>query len=262
MKLSISNIAWDIKDNDKVFQLMKKYGYSGLEIAPTKIVADNPYEHIYEAKSFVDSLYKSYGINVSSMQSIWYGRGEKIFGSEEERKALIEYTRKAIDYASAIGCHNLVFGCPRNRNINSESDYVVAVSFFKELGNYAYSKNTCIGMEANPPIYNTNFVNNTKSAIKLIEDVDSKGFLLNLDVGTMIYNQESIDALRDKTHLINHVHISEPHLKRIENRDLHGELNNVFVASNYSGYVSIEMSMTDDMCLLENAMKYVSEVFG
>ena len=48
----------------------------------------------------------------------------------------------------------------------------------------------------------------------------------------------------------------------IENRDLHSELSNVFVASNYSGYVSIEMSMTDDMCLLENAMKYVSEVFG
>lgn len=262
MQLSISNIAWDIKDNEKVFKLMNKYGYSGLEIAPTKLVSDNPYEHIDEVTAFEDDIYRGFGIKVSSMQSIWYGRGENIFGSAEERRALFDYTKKAIDYASAIDCHNLVFGCPRNRNINDESDYGIAVSFFKELGDYAFCKNTCIGMEANPPIYNTNFINDTKSAIKLIEDVGSKGFLLNLDVGTMIFNQENIDVLRDNVHLINHVHISEPQLKKIENRSLHYYLKDMLVANSYSNYVSIEMGMTDDLCRLEKTMKYVSEVFG
>ena len=66
----------------------------------------------------------------------------------------------------------------KTRVIEKEEDYQIAIGFFKELGDYAFSKNTVIGMEANPAIYNTNFINDTKSAIELIEMVDSKGFLL------------------------------------------------------------------------------------
>lgn len=52
-----------------------------------------------------------------SMQSIWYGRTEKLFGTEEERNLLLDYTKSAVDFAAAIGCKNLVFGCPKNRCI-------------------------------------------------------------------------------------------------------------------------------------------------
>lgn len=241
---------------------MKKYVYSGLEIAPTKLVSDNPYEHIDDAKAFVDGLRNDYDFAVSSMQSIWYGRGEKIFGSEEERRTLLDYTRKAVDYASVIGCHNLVFGCPRNRNINSESDYNTAISFFKEIGDYAFSKYTCIGMEANPPIYNTNFINDTESALKLIKDVNSKGFLLNLDVGTMIYNQESADILKGSVNMINHVHVSEPHLKPIEKREIHQQLRAILEKESYTRYISIEMETQEDINVIKNAIQYVKEVFG
>lgn len=262
MKLSISNIAWDTKNNATVFQIMKKYGFSGLEIAPTKFVSENPYDYIDMAMEFAEALFNEYSMVIPSMQSIWYGRNEKIFGLEAERESLLEYTKKAIDYASCIGCRNLVFGCPRNRNTNDVSDYAVAISFFREIGEYAYSKNTCIGMEANPPIYNTNFINDTASAIKLIEDVGSKGFLLNLDIGTMIYNQETTEILSGKTHLINHVHISEPHLKLIERRNIHVELKDLLMTYNYNGYISIEMGSTDDLSLIEDTMKYICEVFG
>ena len=44
MKLSISNIGWEEKDDNAVYQLMKKYGYSGLEIAPTRIFPVSPYD--------------------------------------------------------------------------------------------------------------------------------------------------------------------------------------------------------------------------
>lgn len=105
---------------------------------------------------------------------------------------MLDYTKKAIDFAAAIGCKNLVFGCPRNRSLPAGADESVAVAFFKELGEYAYSKGTAIGMEANPPIYNTNYINDTKSALELIEQVDSKGFKLNLDVGTRIFIFEMV----------------------------------------------------------------------
>ena len=153
MKLSISNIGWTEKDDEVVYHFMKEYGYSGLEIAPTRIFPFSPYNHLEEAGVWSKILYQKYGFIISSMQSIWYGRQEKIFGAEEERQLLLEYTKRAINFAHVIGCKNLVFGCPRNRVLPEDGDWKIAVEFFKELGDYALSKNTVIGMEANPPIY-------------------------------------------------------------------------------------------------------------
>lgn len=260
MKLSISNIGWDVSNDASVYGLMKKYGYSGLEIAPTRIFPDNPYEHLKDAKEWAEELKKIEGFIIPSMQSIWFGRQEKIFGTSEERQILIDYTKKSIDFAAAIGCKNLVFGCPRNRYIPEDADPSIAVAFFKELGDYAAEHNTVIGMEANPPIYNTNYINGTKSALELIEQVNSKGIKLNLDVGTMIQNDESVEELVSYVHLINHVHISEPGLKLIERRKIHRELMELLAEEGYQRFVSIEMGKRDDIEEIELALGYVKEI--
>ena len=126
---------------------------------------------------------------------------------------------------------------------------------------YAYNNGTVIGMEANPPIYHTNYINDTKSAIKLIKEVDSQGFLLNLDVGTMIENGENLEILKDSMQLINHVYISEPNLKQIVKRHLHIELVYIKKNSGYQGYVSIEMGKQNNIDLIEEVMRYVKDVF-
>ena len=252
MNLSISNIAWAKENDEQIYSLMKKYDFSGLEIAPTKIFPENPYDKIQQAELWAKNL----SFTVPSMQSIWYGRSEKIFGTQEERQILTDYTKKAIDFAVAIGCKNLVFGCPKNRNINSEEDIDIAEVFFREIGDYAYSKNTFIGMEANPAIYNTNFINDTLSAIELIKKVNSKGFRLNLDIGTMIYNNENPDELKNNVHLINHVHISEPYLVKIENRELHKQIAEILKKENYQNFISVEMKQQDNIEDIEEVMKY------
>lgn len=201
------------------------------------------------------------------MQSIWFGRNERVFADAKERQALLDYTKKAIDYAVAIGCNNLVFGCPRNRNILDEWGLTdrgveeIAIGFFKELGEYAAEKGTVVGMEANPTIYNTNFVNTTEQALELIKKVDSKGFLLNLDMGTMIQNSEDICILKGNVSLINHVHISEPGLKAIEPREIHRELAEILQKEGYKNYISIEMGKQEDVTTIEGVMQYVAEVF-
>lgn len=261
-KLSISNIGWAEENDASVYDIMKKYGFQGLEIAPTRIFPEKPYDKNSEAEVWSKRLQSEYGFCVPSMQSIWYGRQEKIFGSDEERKVLLVYTKKAIDFATAIGCKNLVFGCPRNRYFPNGADESIAIDFFKELGDYAYSKNTVIGMEANPPIYNTNFINDTESAFKLIEKVGSKGVLLNLDLGTMIQNEEEVGKLNGKVGLINHIHISEPGLKPIEEREIHEKLKSLLEKEGYDGFISIEMGKVDDLAILEEKMNYVRGIFA
>lgn len=261
MKLSISNIAWGMEQDETAYALMKKYGYTGLEIAPTRIFPGKPYELLSEAATWGAELKERYGLCVSSMQSIWFGRQEQMFGTDGERRLLIEYTKKAVDFAAAVGCKNLVFGCPRNRVVPEGMDAGKGIAFFQETGAYALQNGVVIGMEANPPIYHTNYINNTQEALDLIRQVNSKGFQLNLDVGTMIQNQENIAELADNIHLISHVHISEPELKAIEPRKLHRDLGEVLSAGSYQGFVSIEMGKADDLSVLEDKMEYVRSVF-
>ena len=267
MKLSISNIGWEEKNDIEVYNLMKKYGFSGVEIAPTRWVQERPYEHIDEAVAIAERLKLQYGFCVPSMQSIWFGKQKKVFASAEERGTLVAYTKKAIDYASAIGCKNLVFGCPRNRNVAEEWNLTkqqvdeIAGNFFGELGAYAESKGVVLAMEANPPIYNTNYVNTTEQAIDLVKNVASKGFLVNLDFGTMIANEEDVAILEENLPVIHHIHISEPGLKPIEKRETHKELANLLRAKKYEGYVSIEVGKQEELKALEEMMKYVAEVF-
>lgn len=261
MKLSISNIGWLAEADQKGYELMKKYRFTGLEIAPTRIFPENPYEDLYAAKDWAVEIKKDYEFEIPSMQSIWYGRNEKVFGSEEEKTALIDYTKKAIDFAEVIGCKNLVFGCPRNRSIPEGANVGDSIPFFKALGDYAFGRGCVIAMEANPPIYNTNFINTTEQALDLIKMVDSKGFLLNLDVGTMIENGENVSVLEGNEKYIHHVHISEPGLKPIEKRELHNELAEMLSSVDYSGYISIEVGKQEKIEYLTNMMKYVMDCF-
>lgn len=261
MKLSISNIAWNDDVDEKIYGWMKNYHFSGLEIAPTRIFPERPYDRAIEAATWAAKMKTQYGFTIASMQSIWFGRTERIFADQKERKILTEYTKKAIEFAEAVGCKNLVFGCPKNRNITKAEDADIAVGFFRELGEFAKKHDTVIGMEANPTIYNTNFVNDTKSAIDLIKEVNSDGFLLNLDLGTMVQNKEKIEELQGKVSLINHVHISEPWLKPIEKREMHKELKKLLEAEKYAGYISIEMEKVEDIDVLKEKMEYVRSIF-
>lgn len=262
MKLSISNIGWSEENDVSVYTMMRNNGFTGLEIAPTRIFPEQPYSKLDDARAWANEMKSEKGFVVPSMQSIWYGRNEKLFGSEEERSTLMDYTKKAIDFAEAIGCMNLVFGCPRNRSIPEGVDEKIAIRFFKRIGDYAAEHGTVVGMEANPPIYNTNYINDTASALELIEKVDSDGFKLNLDVGTMIENREDVSSLKGREKQVNHVHISEPGLKSIEERQLHRELADLLRSCNYSGYVSIEVGKQDNVENLNRMMNYVKTLFG
>lgn len=262
MKLAISNIAWPNEENANMYKAMSEKGFLGIEIAPTKLFSEAPYDKLNEASIWSRQMLEQYGLKVVSMQSIWFGRGENIFASMAERMCLLEYTKKAILFAEKIGCGNLVFGCPRNRNMVENAELKEAVSFFRELGEFAFQHNTVIGMEANPTIYNTNYITDTVSAIALIKEVGSRGFLLNLDFGTIVQNKESVEMLKENVDLINHVHISEPGLERIQRRKEHQELAEILQNGAYKGYVSIEMKQQENTSDIISTMDYLREVFA
>ncbi len=259
MKLSISNLSWDSKYDEEMYNYLKEKNFD-LEIAPTKLISDSPYDKIDEIKDISNNLKEKYDINIVSMQSIWYGKSENIFESDESRKTLIDYTKKAIDFASSINCNNLVFGCPKNRNMKDiNKDLEIALEFFKEIGKYAKSKNVVVALEPNPTIYNTNFLNYTSEAIDFVKKIDIPSIKINYDFGTIIQNNEDINILKDNINLINHIHISEPNLNIIEKREIHKDLFKLLNELNYKKYVSIEMKQFD-IKDVKNTIDYLYEL--
>ena len=261
MNLSISNIAWGEEDDTNMYRFLKDNGFNGLEIAPTRIFPDKPYEHNNEAKEWAHRLKENYGLVISSMQSIWYGRDEKIFSDRRSRNELIEYTTKAVTFAEAIECKNLVFGNPRNRDtLNVAQDYPTAIEFFHTIGEIASEHHTAIAIEANPVIYNTHFINYTEQAVELAYKSNSKGIRVNADLGTIIYNNEDMEYLKTVTEYINHIHISEPGLKLIEDRkQLHSTL--IAIAKEYMPniFVSIEMGK-QKISDVKSTIEYINDL--
>lgn len=261
MKISASNIGWKKEFDNEMYSWMTEQGIVGLEIAPTRIFPEAPYDRQDEARKWAEEMKRTYGMSISSMQSIWFGRNENIFASAKERQVLLEYTKKAIEFAQATMCNNLVFGCPRNRSYAEGADLSVADEFFGMLGEYAKQCGTVLAMEANPPMYNTNFCNTTPEAFELVERIGKAGFRINLDMGTIVANSESVGFLKGKIGFVNHVHISEPGLALIEKRDEHIDLSKYLKDEDYGGFVSLEVKTQDNIEDVKNSLAYVKSVF-
>lgn len=260
MKLSISNIAWSAEHDTEMYQFLKDVGFNGLEIAPTRIYPEAPYDKLSEAKGWAAELKEKYGLVVPSMQSIWYGHTEKIFGDKADRQILIDYTKKAVLFAEAIGCGNLVFGNPKNRDTEDVAAFMpVAIDFFKEIGDYAAEHNTVIALEPNPTIYNTRFMNYTEQAVEMAYKSSSAGIKVNVDLGTIICNEEDVNYLKQIPEYINHVHISEPGLNMIIKRNIHSNLFAILRDIGYNRFVSIEMGNKDDVKKTKVIIHYIGE---
>lgn len=260
MRLSFSNIAWQAPDDDAVLRRMQSLGFTGLEIAPTRVFNDNPYDNLSAAAEYAAMIKKKYSLGICSMQSIWYKRGENIFVLGEERDNLLRYSFKAVDFAAAVGCRNLVLGCPKNRNIPDGADINAGEDFIYRMGRYAENRGCIIGIEANPPVYNTNFINRTADAFALCEKLDCKGIGVNLDFGTILANNEDVNIISGKTALISHIHISEIQLKAVQPHESHRTLADILRREGYRGFVSGEAGN----CGADETIKaagYIKEVF-
>lgn len=262
LKLAISNIAWGKENDLEMYNYLKNKDISYLEAAPTRLIENNPYENIEMLNKISNDLLKEYNLKIVSLQSIWYGKKENIFESDENYKNMFDYTKKVIDFANTINCENIVFGCPKNRNMsNYDVDYIKAIDFFRNLGNYAKNKNVIISLEPNPRIYNTNFLNNTEEVVKFVKDVGCDAIKINYDLGTVIENKESLDTLFSNIKLINHIHISEPNLVKIQPRDILKELIIELKKLNYQNFISIEMKQSNINDVKET-VEYIKDLIG
>jgi len=238
MKFGISNIAWNKLDDDYFIEHLYNNNIKFLEVAPTKI-SENPYDNYEQFSNYLKKLNGK--LEVISIQSIAYGINYNLFRNFEENKLFFEHIMKVLKFADNFKIPNIVFGCPKNRNIENPANIELGINFFKSLDKELDKFNTTLSLEPNPEIYGTNFLNNTFQVIDFINYNELNNIKLNFDFGSFELNKEKFDSIDNYINLINHVHISKPNLEYTDNYERIDLLLQKLNELNYSKTISFEI---------------------
>jgi sugar phosphate isomerase/epimerase len=246
MRIAISNIAWDMAEDEQVSLLLRKYCVDAIDVAPGKYFRE-PRETPAKEVVMLRNWWAGHGIEITGMQSLLFGStGMNLFGSSEIQVAMLDYLNTICHIASNLGAKRLVFGSPKNRNrsgLSDEDTAEIAVSFFHRLGDIAGNHGVVICLEPNPSCYGSNFMMNSYETAKIVSGVAHPAIRMQLDTGALTINDEDPhQIIREYAHLIGHVHASEPGLVTLGD----GKTDHAKVASALSRYlddqvVSIEM---------------------
>lgn len=269
MKLSISNIAWQLEEEQTISQILERFNVTGVEIAPTKIFK-NPLQVTLAEVEDYKNFWHCRGIDIVAMQSLLFGRPDlTIFENADKRNETFSYLSSLIQLGSKLGVKVLVFGAPKNRkigNLDPHKAEEIALDFFYGLGEIAKQYGMIFCIEPNPQVYECDFINTSQEGYLLVTKANSQGLGLHLDAAAITLTQESIESCLENTfsHLC-HFHISEPYLNLIGSGGVDHQLfGQVLSKLDYQGWVSIEMipkSQTDNLLNVTQALETATQYY-
>jgi len=214
MRISASNIAWDIVEEPAVAELLRDRGVDRVDIAPGKYFPDPETTTDAEIVA-VRHLWRRRGFAIHGMQALLFGTaGLNLFDDAEG--AMLRRLTAICRIGGGLGASALTFGSPRQRDRSGRSDdetASIAVDFFRRLGDAASTAGVIVCLEPNPAIYGCNFMVGTGETAGVVAAVDHPSVRLQLDVGALALNGEPVaETIARHAALIGHVHASEPQL--------------------------------------------------
>ncbi|WP_342066098.1 sugar phosphate isomerase/epimerase [Achromobacter kerstersii] len=221
MRLSISNIAWDISEDDAVAELLNRYQIDAIDIAPSKYFPEMKNASDSELLRIRD-WWAQHGIEIYGMQSLLFGTtGLNVFGPPNVQDAMLDHLTAVCRIGSGLKTSRLVFGSPKNRDKTGILDaraVDIAVNFFRLLGKIADDFGQVICLEPNPTSYGANFMTTSVETADIVNRVAHPAIKMQLDTGSLTINREEIQTLLPKyADMIGHVHASEPQLATLGN---------------------------------------------
>lgn len=267
MKLAISNIAWDTSENVNIIPLLKQYGVTGIEIAPTKRWEEPVHAEDIEIINY-KNYWASHALVPVSMQSLLFNKNYmSIFG--HSKLETLHYIKQIIILAGKLGIKAVVFGSPKNR-LMGESDqdvkYGEAVDFFRILGDQSVKSGVHLCMEPNPKDYGCDFITNSLEGLQFVKDVGHMGIKLQLDTSTILINEEESEKVIPLClPYTGHFHVSDPFLNIPgTHNNGHEKIASILNECNYNGWLSIEMKngiLSDNRAAVLEALKYVTRIY-
>lgn len=257
MRISISNIAWDIAEDDAVAELLREFSVNAIDIAPGKYF-DNPAATGQAEVDRVRAWWHARGIEITGMQALLFGTsGLNMFGPDASRQAMLDRLAAVARIGGSLGSSCLVFGSPRNRDrglLHDQGVSEIAVPFFRQLGDIAAAQNVVFCLEPNPECYGANFMTTSAETAEIVRKVDHPAIRMQFDTGALALNGEfPSEVLANYADLIGHVHASEPQLVPLgDGATDHAAMGEALSRHLPDSIVTIEMVATGDQPHLQS----------
>jgi sugar phosphate isomerase/epimerase len=166
------------------------------------------------------------------------------------REKTAEFTRSIVDLAARIGVRVLVFGSPKQRDIDPswphDEAYQRGIDFLRNMARRCEARGIVIGFEPLGPSM-TNFGRTVAEAIEIIDLVGSPALQLHLDVKAMLLESMPPAKIiaRAKSRIV-HFHANDANLlgPGIGAVD-HVPILQALLAARYSGWISVETFRND-----------------
>lgn len=168
MKIAVSNIAWQLAEEEAIAQIMQALEIKGVEIATTKLWSSPSVATKNDIEDY-KNFWQSKNIEIVAMQALLFGRPDlTIFAKAEKRQETFTYLVETIELGSKLGAKVLVFGAPKNRKIgglNYEQTQEIAVEFFHKIGELAANLGINFCIEPNPQVYDCDFITDSRRVL-------------------------------------------------------------------------------------------------
>jgi len=270
MRLSISNIAWDVEEDEAVSALLKRLGLNAVDVAPGKYFP-KPEAATEEEILRVRRGWSDRGVEVVGMQALLFGTvGLNLFGSDGSRQAMLAHLEAVCRIGGGLGARWLVFGSPKNRDrsgLRDEQVEAVALPFFRKLGDVAVAHGVTICLEPNPSRYGANYMVSSDETAQVVRQVDHPGIQMQLDTGALALNGEDPDGVIERfSGLVGHVHASEPDLVPLgDGSSAHGRVAELLRRHLPEKLVTVEMVATKNephLHAIERALQIAQRHYG
>ncbi len=202
MKLSLSNLAWDIHDDDLVLSILNTNNVNNIEGVLTKI--DNwdklSNDVLIEYKKKLDSN----NIKMESIQSIFYN--VKCDGINDT-EIVYNHIDRLIEICSILDVKVMVFGSPTMRTGMIDD---LLSNTFKRIDDSLNNTGITLVIEPNSKVYGGNYFHNLNEIVDFIKNNNLINIKTMIDTHNLkLEGYDPIIELKKFYDYISHIHISE-----------------------------------------------------
>lgn len=242
-KLCVSNICINKTSQFQFASILKLFGITNIQIAPTKII--DSWNDLSQANL---KVYTDNDLNIYALQSITFKLNDLNIFDPKTQDEFYSHLVKVIDFAEAHGVKVLVFGCPRNRTIldlSADND-TVFTDFFKKIGDYLNNKNVVLCVENNSKKYNCNYINTINECSKIVRKINRKNIKMMVDIGNVLMEEDNLLSLKNHLDIIYNIDVSNPNMFDFSKiNESHKTFNDILKAEGYNKIYNLEMLITD-----------------